>query len=421
MKTDRFICLYLSVIICGSFVLFYRLGDRELWSSHEARGAQDAQTILDSDDWILPRLFDGSPELQKPPLYYWLVAGFGWLNGGQVDALTERLPAALAAIGTALILMLAFRAKGRPLAGILAALVLITAQHFTWIGRTGRIDVPLVFTVTAAVLGLRSSARVSHFVGYLAIAAGVMLKGPLGVVLPFAILASAVLLRPRNDKSGVSPVIPPSVLWGIPLVLALTAPWFVAVHLRTDGEFTRVFFWHHHVERATGVAKTLATHPWWFYLARWAVDTLPWTPFVVVAGYVAWRSSWLRHDLDARLGFAWMLAVTLLLSLSRFKRADYLLPAYPGLAIALGCLGERAYHSHRFAFRAKWVNTAVLSTCGLAVITWTILLHTLIPRLDAERAKRAFAEEIRKAAPAPRRFYSSASKTTCWPGTWAGR
>src|SRR5438477_11939655 len=84
-----------SVFVCGScYLLFFdRLGERDLWASHEARAAQDAQTVLDTGDWVVPRLFDGQPELQKPPLYYWLVAGCAWLRGGPVDALAERLPA----------------------------------------------------------------------------------------------------------------------------------------------------------------------------------------------------------------------------------------------------------------------------------------------------------------------------------------
>ena len=39
-------------------LFFHRLGDRDLWSSHEGRAAQDAQTILDDGDWGLPRLFE---------------------------------------------------------------------------------------------------------------------------------------------------------------------------------------------------------------------------------------------------------------------------------------------------------------------------------------------------------------------------
>src|SRR5690349_13008414 len=50
------------------FLFFHRLGDRDLWSSHEARAAMNAQTILDDGDWLLPHLYDGQPELQKPPL-----------------------------------------------------------------------------------------------------------------------------------------------------------------------------------------------------------------------------------------------------------------------------------------------------------------------------------------------------------------
>src|SRR5260370_10154650 len=79
-------------------LFFYRLADRDLWSSHEARAAMDAQTVLDGD-WALPQLYDGRAELQKPPLYYWLVAGIAKLRGGDVDAWAVRLPAALAALG----------------------------------------------------------------------------------------------------------------------------------------------------------------------------------------------------------------------------------------------------------------------------------------------------------------------------------
>src|SRR6266581_3511009 len=90
------------LVLCA-FLFFFRLGDRGLHSSHEARAAQNGQSILLNDDWLLPQLFDRQVDLQKPPLYYWLVAWLGWLNGGQVDAWAVRLPAALAALGCVLI------------------------------------------------------------------------------------------------------------------------------------------------------------------------------------------------------------------------------------------------------------------------------------------------------------------------------
>src|SRR5262245_41608918 len=93
----------LGTSLAGFLLFFHGLGDRDLWSSHEARAAMDAQSVLDGD-LALPRLFDGRPELQKPPLYYWLVAGVARLQGGEVDAWTVRLPSTLSAVGCVLLL-----------------------------------------------------------------------------------------------------------------------------------------------------------------------------------------------------------------------------------------------------------------------------------------------------------------------------
>lgn len=383
--------LCLSFIICGYLLFLYRLGDRELWSSHEARAAQNAQTVLDSGDWLLPKRFDDQPELQKPPMYYWLVAVLGWSMGGNVDSLAERLPAALSAFATIAILVFSFRA--RPVVAVGAAIVLATMQHFTWIGRTGRIDVPLTFAVTAATLGLRSNRWGGHLAGYLALAFAVLLKGPIGSVLVIAVLAADSFTRARNEER------PRTWWWGIPLVLALTVPWFVAVHWRTGGEFTRVFFWYHHVQRATGGAESLATHPWWTYFVRVLVDTLPWSPLLLVAIWTSLRSSWLREDADARLGFVWFTMMLALLSLSKFKRADYLLPAYPGMAIMLGCWLDRPEILRRWSVAGR--QRALAAFLAGAAAVWIVLLHTVIDRMNGERIKSSFAFAIRSWAPWP--------------------
>ncbi len=141
----------LCVFVVNYLLFFHRLADRDLWSSHEARAGMDAQTVLDDGAWGLPHLFSGEPELQKPPLYYWLVAAIAWLRGGAVDAWAVRLPAAGAALLTVLALAAFGRARGRVVAGLTAALVLATALHFTWLARIGRIDMPLCLTVGVAV------------------------------------------------------------------------------------------------------------------------------------------------------------------------------------------------------------------------------------------------------------------------------
>src|SRR5262249_37280333 len=127
------------------YLLFFDgLADRDLWSSHEARAAMDAQSVLDGN-WPLPHLFDGRAAWQKPPLYYWLVA-LTAAPGGVVDAWAVRVPSALAALGCVLVLGALGWRRGRPLAGVAAGMILATAVHFTWLARIGRIDMPLSLT-----------------------------------------------------------------------------------------------------------------------------------------------------------------------------------------------------------------------------------------------------------------------------------
>src|SRR5262245_26053844 len=79
----------LLALLC--WFLFCRgLAERDLWSSHEARAAMDAQSLLDDGFADVPRLFDGRAEVQKPPLYYWLVALSARAAGEPVGAAAVR-------------------------------------------------------------------------------------------------------------------------------------------------------------------------------------------------------------------------------------------------------------------------------------------------------------------------------------------
>jgi hypothetical protein len=83
----------------------------------------------------------------------------------------------------------------------------------------------------------------------------------------------------------------------------------------------------------------------------------------------------------------------LLLSCMRFKRADYLLPAYPGAALLLGCAAEAWLRDGRAA-RGVAVGLAVLLACCAA--GWFGYLELVAPGLDQGRPDRRFAEAVRR-------------------------
>jgi 4-amino-4-deoxy-L-arabinose transferase-like glycosyltransferase len=399
----------LGLLALCAFLFFYHLADRDLWSSHEGRAAQNAQTILDDGRWGVLRLFDRQVEMQKPPLYYWLVALIGRVQGGRVDAWAVRLPAALSGVGTVLLIFWLCSSRGRPLAGLVAAVALATMVHFTWLARIGRIDMPLTFAVTLALTGLYLALHTERgvwrwlLVSYLAAAAAVLLKGPVGLVLPAAVVGAFLVLETRTSPAnrGAISRLMLSLCWGVPLVLILTVPWFWWVGYRTQGALYRSFLLYHNFERAFGGPGGLRAHPWWFYTPRLAIDLLPWS---VLLPFAAWRllarGRW-RSDSEASFGGVWLVTVLFVLSCVRFKRADYLLPAYPGAALLLGCAAER-WLGERAGFRAaRAMVTALVLTVDACMAGWWLYLERIQPRDEPSREHRRFAEVIRRLAPAP--------------------
>jgi 4-amino-4-deoxy-L-arabinose transferase-like glycosyltransferase len=290
----------------------------------------------------------------------------------------------------------------RARAGLLAALILASSLHFTWLARVGRIDMPLTFAVTVGLgafhLGnLPDAARIRwHALAYTTMGLGLLLKGPIAVVLP-AVVVTAVWLRGIFAKRArsVSDGVPwYSLAWGIPLMLAIAAPWYVWANIRTDNQLWEVFFWYHNVERGLGGSETLRAHPFWFYLPQMCVDLLPWSVAVPFAIYVFIRK---RDDGAAWSGLLWFGAIALFLSCMRFKRADYLLPAYPGMAIFLGVTLERWLNGV--------LNKGYFAVLAVYLIGWQIYNVAFLPAEEKAWPYRTMAQEIRASTQGPVIFF----------------
>jgi 4-amino-4-deoxy-L-arabinose transferase-like glycosyltransferase len=394
------------------FLFFFRLGHRDLYSSHEARAAQNAQRMLDTGEWGLPTLFDGRRDLQKPPLYYWLAAAAGYLNDGVVTEWVVRLPAALAGLVCTLLVYATLRRESGEGAAIAGMLVLATANHFTGISRTARIDVPLTCAVAASLLAFRlgchprthrlSSRLGWHVVAALAAAVAVMSKGPVGLALICPAAAAWLLLEwltlPRDER----PHLPMASLVMISGIVALVAlPWFVWANRATDGEFFQVFFWHHTIARFTGSSPQLATHPWWYYVPRFAVDFLPWTPALLVAVLWSIRSGHWKRDGLFRFSAMAFAVIVLVLSAARFKRADYLLPAYPFAAMAVAAAIPAWLDSRPRPSSVRVAQWAFGAAVVASTVGWLVMMVVVEPAEQAREEKRRFAEMIRTHAPAP--------------------
>ncbi|MBY0231115.1 MAG: hypothetical protein K2W96_17660, partial [Gemmataceae bacterium] len=185
-----------------------------------------------------------------------------------------------------------------------------------------------------------------------------------------------------EGKAWRSVFIELDVLRGLLLVLLVAVPVFVWLDWATEGAFCRDFFWLHNVQRGLGGSR-LRAHPWWLYGPYLLLYLLPASPLLLLA---LWPRAW-RHDPLARLGLAWLAGTVALLSAARFKRADYLLPAYPGAALFLGCLLE------------GWVRLRprlAASALGAALAAWAFYLNHHLPAEAAYRDYRPLAALARR-------------------------
>ena len=98
-------CSSISISTEIAAVTLYGLSAGELYRNEGLRALVGAECLR--GHWIVPTLY-GEPILTKPPLAYWLIALVS-APFGQVTAWSARLPSALAAVVTTLLVFAHFR------------------------------------------------------------------------------------------------------------------------------------------------------------------------------------------------------------------------------------------------------------------------------------------------------------------------
>jgi 4-amino-4-deoxy-L-arabinose transferase-like glycosyltransferase len=187
------------------------------------------------------------------------------------------------------------------------------------------------------------------------VAAGIMMKGPVAIVL----VAGPLVATPWLDRRLVRPGALAWIGFGT-VVTALAAPWFVCVAWREPG-FLEYFFFKHHVERFTSPFDH--ARPIWYYLPLFIAGVFPWSLALLLGFRRMMRSPETRLLLVA--GFGGLV----FFSFAGSKRPVYLAPIYPPLALALAV----AYAKESLLpARARIFVTASACVVGAALLLGTV-------------------------------------------------
>jgi 4-amino-4-deoxy-L-arabinose transferase-like glycosyltransferase len=340
---------YYAWLLIVSFLTIYLtpLGTHRLFEPDEGRYAEIPREMIESGDFVTPRL-NYVTYFEKPVLTYWMsAAAFKTFGEGEFAA---RLPSALCALlGIAAVWWLGARVLGRR-AGVLSALVLGTSLLYFAIGTTALTDMPVSAFITAALaafyVGAVSRDRRWYLIFYAAMGAGVLTKGLIGVILPAGVIFWFVLFA--NKWRLV-----PHVLYapGILLFLAISIPWFYLV-CKANPDFFRFFFIQEHFLRyATNMHDRY--QPFWYFIPLLPAAVMPWTgllPTLFSKGGVL-RSPASPKDVDAVVFFiVWFAVIFIFFSMSGSKLIPYIVPCLPPMALLL------AMNVDRMAGRGRWTG-----------------------------------------------------------------
>jgi 4-amino-4-deoxy-L-arabinose transferase-like glycosyltransferase len=301
----------------------------------ESRFMQATKQMIETGDFVDIR-FQDEARNKKPVGVYWLQAA-AVAAAGKAHLATPwlyRLPSALAAW----LAVLATCAFGRrlfgPASGLAAGAMLATTLIVVAEAHLAKTDAALLCAVTLCLTSLghvylEGRARLAPaLIFWIALAAGILIKGPVIVAVAGATIA-ALTIADRNLRWlwNLRP------LEGVALFALVAAPWFL---LQTSGPtpFISSSFHEDILPKLIGGQEGHGAPPGTHLLLS-LVTAWPWSVLAPFAVITAWRG---RGDPAIRFCLAWLVPAWLLFELVPTKLPHYTMPLMPPLMLLTAAL-----------------------------------------------------------------------------------
>ncbi len=332
----------LWLVIAIAVIWFANLEYRTLIKPDEGRYAEIPREMVETGDWVTPRL-NTLKYFEKPPLQYWATATAYTVFGEH--QWTSRLWTGLTGFAGLLAVWFAgARLFGREAAGY-AALLLSSSLLYVMMSHINTLDMGVTFFISLGILALllgqtETDARKRNnwmLLAWAGMALAVMSKGLMGIVLP----GTAVFLycMVQRDFSLLKRM---NWIAGIAVFLLITAPWFYLV-MKANPEFFGRFIIYEHYTRFT--TKDLGRYqPWYYFVPILLSGALPWTVLMFDAMYRSARGtltavrskSGEKPFNPGRFLLVWAVFIYVFFSISGSKLPSYLLPMFPALVLLMG-------------------------------------------------------------------------------------
>jgi 4-amino-4-deoxy-L-arabinose transferase-like glycosyltransferase len=363
-RADR--TLGIAAILVAGLMLFWGLGSVPLMQPDEGRNAEVGREMAVTGSWLVPTL-EGHPYLDKPAAYFAAVAISLRVFG--VNEWGARMPSALCGLAILAMVYAFARRRYDPATAALAVIVVATSPMVFAFSRIVIMDIALAVCTVAAILagfvaedGAEPDRR-WHAAGAAAAGVGMLVKGPVGALVPAAVLVVFFIVdgRPRALRRVFAPV-------NVVIVLGLFLPWFAGlVHVHPE------FLHYGLVEETFNRFFTPAFNrgqPFWFFGPELVAAILPWTVLFVPMVFAAWSARSRLSSAD-RLFIVWTIVVIAFFSTSRTKQPGYILTAVVSAAVLVGRgLGHAWRNGRGRAARLVSSGSLVFGVLAIAAAAW---------------------------------------------------
>ena len=353
------------LILATLYVCYFsHLGAIGFVGPDEPRYAWIARDMVETGDWVTPRLY-GKPWFEKPPLFYWGAALCFELFG--VSEAAARLPSAISALlATLALAWLALRLYGAETARWLL-LLLPTTVGMIGFSHAASTDMPfsgmltIAMVCAAVVLGLTGNENTPIlprtpwlalilFGFFLGLA--VLAKGPAAIILSGgAVFFWALFTKRWRDAFRL---LHPAAI----VSFCLTAlPWYILC-ARRNPDFFRIFIIEHNFKRYL-TPEFQHIQPFWFYIPVLLVAFVPWIAILLWSLIKGTAKLWRTRKTSAStwLFLCWAGFCLIFFSVSQSKLPGYILPAFPAIGLLISRdLGARL---QRKANGVRWLCLAV--------------------------------------------------------------
>ena len=356
----------------------------------EPRFAQATKQMLETGDFVSIR-FQGEARNKKPVGIYWLQAAFVATAEvlGVPDAREQiwlyRLPSLFGAIGAVLATFWAALAFVPRCSALLAGALLASTLLLGVEAHLAKTDAVLCATVVLAMgvlarLYLNRSLKFRHALMFWgAMALGILIKGPIAPIVP--LLAVFVLSYREGSLRWLAPLRP---LLGFGIILAVAAPWFVLIAIKTQGAFFSDAVGGDMMSKVAGGQESHGAPPLTYFALFW-VTAWPLAPFVLLCVPAVWAA---RKSPAALFLLAWVIPSWLMFELVPTKLPHYVLPLYPALAILaakyVSPLPSRQGRYLPFVSASLTVLIAVAISAA-AVLLWANYFFSFVPSWASDR------------------------------------